>query len=145
MLMEFHDALFALIGGALIGLSAGALLLFSGRIAGISGIIGGVLSPQHGDTWWRLMFVAGLLSGGAVLRIALPHRLPSVLAVSGSGWGVLVASGLLVGIGTRLGSGCTSGHGVCGVARLSPRSLVATATFVGFGMLTVLITRHLFY
>jgi len=128
----------ALIGGALIGLGSVLLLLLSGRIAGISGILGGLLPPTRGDTTWRLAFLAGLvLSGlgfvylGDVSAIAIEADTP-----------LLVAAGLLVGVGTRLGSGCTSGHGICGIGRLSPRGIVATCIFLGIGMVTVFVTRH---
>lgn len=128
----------ALIGGALIGLASVLLLLLSGRIAGISGILGGLLPPTRGDTTWRLAFIAGLMLGGLgfvylgdVSAIAIEADTP-----------LLVAAGLLVGVGTRVGSGCTSGHGICGVGRLSPRGLVATCIFVGVGMVTVFVTRH---
>lgn len=128
-----------LLGGALIGLSASLLLLFNGRVAGISGIAGGLFSPVRGEVGWRLAFVAGLVGGGWVLRAFWPATL-GISAVSGSAG--LVAAGLLVGFGTRLGSGCTSGHGVCGLARGSERSLVATLTFMAMGMLTVYLARH---
>jgi uncharacterized membrane protein YedE/YeeE len=127
-------AIAPLAGGILIGLAASVLLLWSGRIAGISGIVGGLLRPKRGDVAWRAVFVAGLLAGGGLL--ALVH--PAALDVRAPGSLLSVAlAGLLVGYGTRLGSGCTSGHGVCGVSRLSRRSLVATITFIAAGALTV--------
>jgi uncharacterized protein len=129
----------ALAGGALIGLSASILLLTSGRIAGISGILGGLLLPRRGELGWRLGFLAGLLLAG-VLAVGLA---PDSLGSSPRPLLLLVAAGLLVGIGTRLGNGCTSGHGICGVSRLSRRSIVATLVFVGAGMLTVLVMRLL--
>lgn len=129
----------ALLGGALIGLAVAVLLLALGRIAGISGIVGGLLAPARGDVAWRVAFVLGLLAAPALLSIAtgLVQR-PTIDA----GWFTLIVAGLLVGVGTRLGSGCTSGHGVCGVARLSPRSLAATAIFLAVGMATVFVIRH---
>jgi uncharacterized membrane protein YedE/YeeE len=124
-------------GGALIGLASVALLAFNGRIAGISGILGGLLSAP-GDRPWRLAFLAGLPLGAGIVA-GLTAGLPQV--IQGSSW-LLVMAGLLVGLGTRLGSGCTSGHGICGLARRSPRSLVATLTFIAAGMLTVLVVRQ---
>jgi uncharacterized protein len=126
-------------GGVLIGLSAALFVLFNGRIAGISGVLGGLLKPLRGDIAWRVAFVAGLV--GAPLAYALFASLPPLQIDAGIG--ALVAAGLLVGVGTRLGSGCTSGHGVCGLSRMSPRSLVATATFMAAGFVTVYIARHL--
>jgi len=131
----------ALAGGLLIGLAAALLLLVNGRIAGISGIIGSLLpKPPKGDSAWRLAFAGGLLA--APLLYSLFAALPA--SQVDAGWGTLVIAGLLVGFGTRLGSGCTSGHGVCGLSRLSPRSLVATLTFMALGFATVFVTRHLF-
>jgi uncharacterized membrane protein YedE/YeeE len=129
----------ALVGGALIGLAASALMILTGRVAGISGIVGGLVWPTRGEWPWRVLFVCGLLVGGLVLlafapvTLANPVRSPVVLAVSG----------LLVGFGARLGRGCTSGHGVCGVARLSVQSLVATGVFMFTGILTVTLMRLL--
>ena len=130
----------ALLGGGLIGAAAGLLLFFNGRIAGISGVLGGLLRPlAPGDGAWRVAFVAGLLLAPlAYLGLA---AWPTVV-VSAS-WGTLVLAGLLVGVGTRYGAGCTSGHGVCGISRLSPRSLVATACFMAAGFATVYVLRHL--
>ncbi len=130
----------ALAGGALIGLSASLLLLTHGKIAGISGILGGLLARDDGERGTRLSFVVGLLAAGVVLLVARPASFPST---PGAPLAVLALAGLLVGFGTRLGSGCTSGHGVCGVSRLSPRSLVATATFIAAGIATVWVTRSL--
>lgn len=129
----------SLAGGALIGLAAAMLVLFSGRIAGISGIVGGLLRPVRGDIAWRLVFVLGVLAAPAVYQglSALPP--PRIEA----GWGTLVVAGLLVGVGTRYGAGCTSGHGVCGLSRLSARSLAATVTFMLAGFVTVFVLRHL--
>lgn len=129
----------ALAGGALIGLAAALFLLLNGRIAGISGILGGLLRPARGDIGWRLAFLAGLVGAPLLYALAAPLPLPRIEA----GTGALVAAGLLVGIGTRYGSGCTSGHGVCGLSRLSPRSLVATLAFMAAGFITVFVGRHL--
>jgi len=128
----------ALAGGLLIGLAAAAFVLFNGRIAGISGILGGLLLPAQGDINWRIAFLAGLIA--APLAYARFASLPEVRIEAGNG--VLVAAGLLVGLGTRYGTGCTSGHGVCGLSRLSPRSLVATASFMLAGFITVFVLRH---
>ena len=128
----------ALAGGLLIGLAAAVFILFNGRIAGISGILGGLLRAQPGDVGWRLAFLLGLLA--APLLYGLFAVLP--VATIEAGEGTLVAAGLLVGVGTRYGAGCTSGHGVCGISRMSPRSLVATAAFMLAGFVTVYIVRH---
>jgi uncharacterized membrane protein YedE/YeeE len=135
-----HPFLLSLLGGALIGVSASLLLLFNGRIAGISGITGGLLTPSSGDVGWRVAFIGGLVLGGALLMAFLPRAIGAPVM---SGAGVAVLAGLLVGFGTRLGSGCTSGHGVCGVSRGSKRSWVATSVFVATAMGTVFVTRHL--
>lgn len=129
----------ALAGGVLIGIAAAAFALFNGRIAGISGILGGLLKPRRGDLAWRTAFLVGLI--GAPAGYALFTALPTIQI--DAGYGALVVAGLLVGIGTRYGSGCTSGHGVCGLSRLSPRSLAATATFMAAGFCTVFVIRHL--
>lgn len=129
----------ALAGGALIGLAAAGLLAFTGRVAGISGIFGGLLlKHQAGDTAWRLLFLIGLVLGpvlAAALSLAQPVTAPS-------SWISVLLGGLLVGFGTRLGNGCTSGHGICGMARFSKRSFAATASFMAFGFITVFILRH---
>lgn len=130
------------VGGVLIGLSGAALLLCNGKIAGISGIIGGMLSPTKRDTLWRFVFVAGLLSGGMLMHWLFPQVFAITISRSP---GVLVLAGLLVGFGTRLGNGCTSGHGVCGISRFSPRSLVATLTFIATGVITVFIINHVMH
>ena len=130
----------ALAGGALIGLAAALLLLLNGRVAGISGVLGGLLKPAKGDIAWRAAFVLGLV--GAPLAYLLFARLP--VSRIDAEYAALIAAGLLVGVGTRYGSGCTSGHGVCGLARLSPRSLAATACFMASGFATVFVIRHLF-
>lgn len=131
----------ALIGGALIGLSAAMLILLNGRIAGISGIVGGLLKPVRGDVGWRLAFVAGLALAAALF--ATVAAVPPVHI--DAGYGALIAGGILVGIGTRYAAGCTSGHGVCGLSRLSPRSLAATIAFIGAGFITVFVARHLLH
>ena len=129
----------ALAGGALIGTAAAMLVLVNGRIAGISGIVGGLLRPIPGDTAWRMAFVGGLIVAAVVYAIVAA---PPELTID-AGYPTLVTAGLLVGIGTRYGSGCTSGHGVCGISRRSPRSLVATAGFMAAGFVTVYVTRHI--
>jgi uncharacterized membrane protein YedE/YeeE len=129
----------ALAGGLLIGVAAAMLLLFNGRIAGISGILGALLHVVKGDLSWRLAFLFGLVIAPVVYGMVAP--LPAVQVDADTI--TLIAAGLLVGIGTRYGSGCTSGHGVCGVSRLSPRSLVATVSFMAAGFLTVFAVRHL--
>jgi uncharacterized protein len=138
--MQDFTPLSGAVGGALIGLAAALLLLLNGRIAGISGIVGGLLPPRAGDILWRLLFVAGLAIGALCVRLyaGAPLAVPT-----GSSLFVLALGGVLVGFGSRLGSGCTSGHGICGLARLSPRSMVAVATFMGSAMLTVFVMRHL--
>ena len=138
--MHNFTPLASLAGGVLIGLSASAMLLLDGKIAGISGILAGVLKPVTGDTLWRICFLTGLLAGGLLLKELLPRAFEFGLIRR---FPLLAIAGLLVGFGTRLGSGCTSGHGVCGVSRLSPRSLVATATFIFTGALVVYLLNHL--
>lgn len=129
----------ALIGGSLIGLAAAGLLLLNGRIAGISGILAGCLRPVRGDTLWRLAFLVGLMAT-PVLWLLFSTLPPIQIDAD---YPTLVFAGLLVGLGTRYGSGCTSGHGVCGLSRLSPRSLAATLTFMAAGFATVYLIRHL--
>ena len=129
----------ALAGGVLIGISAAMFVLLNGRIAGISGILGGLLRREPGDAGWRLAFLLGLLL--APMAYALFAALPERTIDAGNG--ALVLAGLLVGIGTRYGGGCTSGHGVCGLSRFSFRSLVATLVFMAAGFATVFVTRHL--
>ena len=128
----------ALAGGLLIGLAATLFVLLNGRIAGISSIVGGLLRPVRGDIGWRLAFIAGLI--GAPMLYAMAAALPAPRIDAGTT--VLVLAGLLVGVGTRYGSGCTSGHGVCGLSRLSLRSLAATLAFMGAGFVTVFVLRH---
>ncbi len=129
----------SLAGGLLIGLAAAMFLLINGRIAGISGIMGGLLRPARGDIGWRLAFLGGLVVAPLVYRMAA--ALPPVRVDAGNT--TLIIAGLLVGLGTRYGSGCTSGHGVCGLARRSPRSMAATAAFMLAGFVTVLAVRGL--
>ena len=129
----------ALTGGILLGVAALSLLKLTGRIAGISGLVYGAVTHPAGQGLWRVAFLLGLPLGAALAGGALDSAMPQPPA---AGWAVIVAGGLLVGFGTRLGSGCTSGHGVCGIARLSPRSMIATATFVGVAMLTTTVVRH---
>ncbi len=130
----------ALAGGALIGLAAAMFVLLNGRIAGISGIVGGLLRPKPGDVSWRLAFVIGLIAAPAAYGVF------AVLPASriDAGVGLLIVAGLLVGVGTRYGAGCTSGHGVCGLSRLSARSLAATLLFMAAGFATVFVMRHLY-
>jgi uncharacterized membrane protein YedE/YeeE len=139
LIMENFTPVSALIGGLLIGASAALFLVLNGRIAGISGILGGLIPPERSQVGWRLAFLAGMFIaplayvalGGALPAIGLDASLP-----------LLVVAGLIVGFGTRLGAGCTSGHGVCGIGRGSPRSLAATAVFMTSAIGTVFITRH---
>lgn len=128
----------ALAGGVLIAVATAMLLLLNGRIAGISGILGGLLRPQEGNLGWRLAFVIGLLL--APLAYGLFGGMPSIHVEAS--WPVLIVAGLLVGVGTRYASGCTSGHAVCGLSRLSPRSLAATLAFMAAGFVTVFVVRH---
>ncbi|HEV8718289.1 MAG TPA: YeeE/YedE family protein [Candidatus Binatia bacterium] len=127
-------------GGMLIGLSASLLLLCDGKIAGISGIVAGILRPTKNDTLWRIVFVTGMLTGGVLLKLSSPQVF--VIGITRS-WGAVVLAGLLVGFGTRLGNGCTSGHGVCGLSRGAKRSLIATAAFMATGAATVYVINHL--
>lgn len=138
--MEGFTPVLSLIGGVLIGLAAIALLFFNGRIAGLSGILGGVLRPTEGDTLWRAIFIAGLLAGALLILRLQPQAMQLRIAVSDP---AVILGGLLVGLGTRIGNGCTSGHGVCGVGRVAPRSIVASAVFVTFAVLTTYVVRHL--
>ncbi|MDZ7864273.1 YeeE/YedE family protein [Acidovorax sp.] len=128
----------ALAGGIVLGLAAAAFVLLHGRILGISGILGGLLHPRSKDVAWRVAFVLGMLAAPLLYRLAVGASEVRIDA----GWGMVVLAGLLVGVGTRYGSGCTSGHGVCGLSRLSPRSLVATLAFMGAGFVTVYLIRH---
>lgn len=137
--MENFTPVSALIGGSMIGLAAVMFMWLNGRVTGISGILGGLFPPASGDISWRIAFIAGMVLapiGFGAMRGGMPVvELPSSNVT-------LILGGLLVGFGTRLGSGCTSGHGVCGIARLSPRSVTATLIFMGFGFVTVFVTRH---
>jgi len=132
--------LMALLGGGVIGLAVSLMLLGNGRVTGISGIINGTLSPVKGDTAWRWFFIGGLVFGGVILRLLHPGSFEGTLSTPI--WTVIVA-GLLVGFGTIMGSGCTSGHGVCGISRLSPRSLVATVAFILSGVVSIVVLRQL--
>jgi uncharacterized protein len=129
----------ALIGGLFIGIATAALILMNGRIAGISGILGSLFTPTKGDIAWRVAFLSGLILSSTAYAII--HPLPEVTIKANLI--TIVIAGLLVGYGTRLGSGCTSGHGICGVSRLSMRSITATVTFIAAGMITVFITKKL--
>ena len=129
----------SLAGGVLIGIAAAMFVLLNGRIAGISGVLGGLLRPLSGDVGWRLAFVGGLVAAPLVWLVFGPWPAPRIDA----GWPSLVVAGLLVGLGTRYGAGCTSGHGVCGLSRFSPRSLAATVAFMAAGFATVFVVRHL--
>ncbi len=134
------DYFLALLGGALIGLSVSLMLFWNGRVAGISGILySAVVKPVSGDRDWRWFFIAGMLGGGLILHFIYPKALEGNLSTPN--W-TLVVAGLLVGFGTVLGNGCTSGHGVCGISRLSLRSLLATITFMAAGILSVFIFRR---
>ena len=136
--MNIDQFFMPLVGGVLIGLSASLLLLLKGRIFGVSGILSGVLIPKTGDTAWRVAALGGLVTAGILLLLVRPESMAVVNV--GSPWRYIVA-GLLVGFGTQLGSGCTSGHGVCGISRLSPRSIAATLTFIASGMMMVALMR----
>ena len=129
----------SLAGGVLIGVAAAMFVLLNGRVAGVSSVLGGLLWTRTGEIGWRLAFIGGLLLAPAVMRLFASLTSPRIEA----GFATLVVAGLAVGIGTSYGSGCTSGHGVCGISRLSPRSLVATAAFMLAGMATVFTVRHL--
>jgi len=129
----------ALVGGVLIGLAATLLLWLTGRIAGISGIASGVLLPKRGDTAWRVAFLLGLIAAGGLYMTMVPGAPQPRVDFSRAG---LVLAGLLVGFGTRMGNGCTSGHGVCGLGRLSPRSLAAVVTFMATAIVTTFLIRH---
>jgi uncharacterized protein len=129
------------LGGVLIGLAAAMLLLLNGRIAGVSGVFNRLVPPTPGDAAWRLWFLGGIVAGAALWRVLSGETAADV--VIEATWPTIIAGGLLTGFGTRLGNGCTSGHGVCGIGRLSPRSMVATLTFMATAAITVFVTRHL--
>jgi uncharacterized membrane protein YedE/YeeE len=143
--METFTPLSALVGGALLGTAVTVLWAFNGRTAGVSGIFGGLWPPCRGEVWWRLAFLVGLPVGAAIGAAFAPLLIPEVPATLpevGMAPLVAIGAGLLVGIGTRIGGGCTSGHGVCGLARLSRRSFVAVGVFMATAMLTVYVLRH---
>jgi uncharacterized membrane protein YedE/YeeE len=129
----------SLAGGILLGLASAIFILVNGRILGISGIVGGLLRPKAGDAGWRISFVLGMLAA-PLLYVLVAGPVPATID---AGWGTVVLAGLMVGVGTRYGSGCTSGHGVCGLSRLSPRSLAATLAFMGAGFAMVFVMRHI--
>ena len=137
--MDTFTPVSALLGGLLIGTSAALLLLLTGRLAGISGILGGLIHSARSEVGWRLAFLAGLFVA-PIVYVGFGGALPTVTLTASVG--LLILAGLIVGFGTRLGAGCTSGHGVCGIGRGSPRSLAATAVFMGTAIVTVFITRH---
>lgn len=132
----------SLAGGILVGLAAAVFILMNGRVLGISGILGGLLLPKAGDAGWRIAVLLGIFSAPVVYGLLAPDGFTQAPRID-AGFGLIVVAGLLVGLGTRYGSGCTSGHGVCGLARLSPRSLVATLTFMVTGFVVVYVIRHL--
>lgn len=131
----------SLSGGLLLGAAAALFILLNGRVLGISGILAGLLRPERGDRAWRVSFLLGLVLAPWALTLLAPSDWVKAARID-AGWAAIVVAGLLVGFGTRLGSGCTSGHGVCGLSRLSPRSLVATLAFMGAGFGTVFVVRH---
>ena len=133
----------SLAGGLLLGLASALFILLNGRILGISGILGGLLKRQPGDIGWRMAFVLGMLAAPLTLGLIAPAGLVSAPRI-GASYLLVVVAGRLVGYGTRMGSGCTSGHGVCGLSRLSPRSMMATASFMAAGFVIVYLMRHLF-
>ena len=139
--MDTFTPISALIGGALIGVAASILILFNGRVAGISGIVRGIFFGEKNEKRWRFIFLIGLLLSPFIYSLFAP--LPS-LEISNN-YAKIAIAGLLVGFGTRLGSGCTSGHGVCGIARLSKRSMVATLVFMAAAIVTVYLTKHVFF
>lgn len=132
----------SLAGGLLLGISAAMFILVNGRVLGISGIVGGLLVPKKGDAGWRIAFLLGMAAAPLIFRMLMPSGMVHAPRID-AGYLAVVLAGLLVGVGTRYGSGCTSGHGVCGLSRMSPRSLLATMTFMAVGFLTVFALRHL--
>lgn len=139
--MANFTPLSAAVGGALIGLSSVLLMLLTGRIAGISGIFGGLLNPRSGEIGWRIAFIAGLILAPLLAGLTGHGMQPPQMPAS---WAVIVGAGLLVGFGTRLAGGCTSGHGICGISRWSARSIAATVIFMAVAIATVALTRHVF-
>ena len=131
----------SLSGGVLLGVASAFFILVNGRVLGISGILGGLLPPKTGDAGWRVAFLLGMLAAPLVYGMLAPDGFVQAPRID-AGFATIVAAGLLVGLGTRYGSGCTSGHGVCGLSRLSPRSLVATLAFMGAGFTMVFVVRH---
>jgi uncharacterized membrane protein YedE/YeeE len=138
--MENFTPLASLVGGILIGLTASAILLFNGKIAGVSGIVGGLLDLKKNDMLWRTAFVAGLVTGGFLLSLLSPDAFEFDIVRSGT---ALAVAGFMVGFGARVGNGCTSGHGVCGISRFSIRSIVATLIFILVGAAAVYVVNHL--
>jgi uncharacterized membrane protein YedE/YeeE len=132
----------SLTGGIILGIASALFILINGRILGISGILGGLLPPKVGDTTWRIAFLLGMFAAPTVFHAVVPAEYITAPRIEATEWMIVVA-GLLVGIGTRYASGCTSGHGVCGLSRLSLRSLVATGSFMSAGFVTVYVVRHL--
>ena len=132
----------SLAGGVLLGIASAVFILVNGRILGISGIVGGLLEARPADAGWRIAFLLGMLAAPVTFALVAPAGLLPAPRID-AGYGTVIVAGLLVGFGTRYGSGCTSGHGVCGLSRLSPRSLVATLAFMATGFLTVFLVRHL--
>ena len=132
----------SLTGGIILGIASAIFILVNGRILGISGIVGGLFPPKLGDTFWRISFLLGFAAAPSVFHAVVPAQYITAPRIDATDLMVVIA-GLLVGVGTRYASGCTSGHGVCGLSRLSPRSLVATASFMGAGFITVYVMRHL--
>ncbi len=140
IVVDFNSWTRAALGGAMIGLAAALLFALNGRIAGVSGVLGGLLLDRKGaDTPWRSLFLGGLIGGAMLTGLLRPDLASAALQ---TGWVGMAIAGLIVGFGTRMGSGCTSGHGVCGIGRLSARSMVATAAFMGAGFVTVFVMRH---
>jgi uncharacterized membrane protein YedE/YeeE len=138
--MQNFTPISALIGGGLIGLSSAFLLMLSGQVAGVSGMIAGLLPPQKGDAAWRLWFLGGLIVGTGLYRVGTGDGVETL--VFDATMPMIVIGGLMTGVGTRVSGGCTSGHGVCGIGRASPRSIVATLTFIAAGVVVVYINRH---
>ena len=131
----------SLSGGLLLGVASALFILVNGRVLGISGILGGLLAPKQGDVGWRIAFVLGMMTAPLVYGLLAPAGFAQAPRID-AGFVTIVGAGLLVGVGTRYGSGCTSGHGVCGLSRLSSRSLVATLAFMGAGFVMVFVVRH---